>query len=92
MFILTVLVSLGDGLRVWRRHPDRMLAIFALALVATLVGFLVKGGFESLFEKYRLATMLGLLLGMLRSTVSSTATKLPSITAIRAKRTVNERV
>jgi hypothetical protein len=92
LFVLAVVVSLGDGLRVWRRDPDRIVAVFALALVAVLLGFLVKGGFESIFEKYRLATMLGLLLGMLRSTVTSSGRTLPLLPAIRTARNSIERV
>ena len=42
-----------------------------LALVAVVVGLVSKGMVESIFEKYRLATMLGLSLGMLRSVVTS---------------------
>jgi O-antigen ligase len=87
LFILAVLVSLSDGLRVWRRHPDRMMAVFALSLVAVILGILVKGGFESIFEKYRIATMLGLLLGMLRSTVTSAGSALPSLPVLVGRNT-----
>jgi hypothetical protein len=48
-----------------------MVAVLALALVAVVVGFVAKGMVESIFEKYRLATMLGLSLGLLRSAVTS---------------------
>jgi cation transporter-like permease len=48
-----------------------MVAVLALALVAVVVGFVAKGMVESIFEKYRLATMLGLSLGMLRGAVTS---------------------
>jgi hypothetical protein len=39
--------------------------------VAVVVGFFAKGMVESILEKYRLATMLGLSLGLLRSAVTS---------------------
>jgi O-antigen ligase len=71
LFVLAVLVSVFDGLVAWRLHPDRMVAVLALALVAVVIGFVAKGMVESIFEKYRLATMLGLSLGMLRSAVTS---------------------
>jgi O-antigen ligase len=71
LFILALFFSLFDGLVAWRLHPDRMVAVLALALVAVVVGFVSKGMVESIFEKYRLATMLGLSLGMLRSAVTS---------------------
>jgi O-antigen ligase len=72
LFVLALLFSVFDGLVAWRLHPDRMVAVLALALVAVVVGFVAKGMVESIFEKYRLATMLGLSLGMLRSAVTST--------------------
>jgi len=92
LFVLAMLVFLGDGLRVWRSHQDRMVSLFALALVAVVFGILVKGGFESIFEKYRLATMLGLLLGMLRSTVTSAGGTWSSSPALLAEWKVNEKV
>ena len=63
LFVLALFFSLFDGLQAWRLHPDRMVAVLALALVAVVVGFVAKGMVESIFEKYRLATMLGLSLG-----------------------------
>ena len=51
--------------------PRPEVAVFALALVAVVVGFVAKGMVESIFENYRLATVLGLSLGMLRSVVTS---------------------
>jgi O-antigen ligase len=71
LFLAALLFSLFDGLTAWRLHPDRMVAVLALALVAVVVGFVAKGMVESIFEKYRLATMLGLSLGMLRAAVTS---------------------
>jgi O-antigen ligase len=71
LFVLALFFSLFDGLTAWRQHPDRMVAVLALAMVAVVSGFVAKGMVESIFEKYRLATMLGLSLGMLRSAVTS---------------------
>ncbi|HEY7948615.1 MAG TPA: O-antigen ligase family protein [Acidimicrobiales bacterium] len=71
LFALALLLSLADGLAAWRQHPDRMVAVMALALVAVVIGLVGKGMVESIFEKYRLATMLGLSLGLLRSAVTS---------------------
>lgn len=71
LFVAATLVSLADGHRIWRLHHDRMVAVFAVALVAAVLGLLVKGGFESDLNNYRLATTLGLLLGMLRCAVTS---------------------
>jgi hypothetical protein len=48
-----------------------MVAVLALGLVAAVVGLIAKGQVESIFENYRLATVLGLTLGMLRSAVTS---------------------
>jgi O-antigen ligase len=71
LFVVAMGSSLVEGLAVWRLHPDRMIGVLALALVAVVVGFVAKGMVESIFEKYRLATMLGLTLGLLRSAVTS---------------------
>jgi O-antigen ligase len=71
LFLVALLVSLVNGLAAWRLHPDRMVAVLALALVAAVVGLIAKGMVESIFENYRLATVLGLSLGMLRSAVTS---------------------
>jgi O-antigen ligase len=71
LFFLPLFISIGEGLAAWRHHPDRMAAVLALALVAVVVGFVSKGMVESIFEKYRLATMLGISLGLLRSIVTS---------------------
>ncbi len=71
LFVLALFFSIFDGFVAWRLHPDRMVAVLALALLAVVVGFVAKGMVESIFEKYRLATMLGLSLGLLRSAVTS---------------------
>lgn len=71
LFALALSVSVVEGLTAWRLHPDRMVAVLALALVAVIVGLVAKGMVESIFEKYRIATMLGLSLGMLRAAVTS---------------------
>jgi len=71
LFLLALLTSLANGFAAWRLHPDRMVAVFALALFTVVIGLVAKGQVESIFENYRLATMLGLSLGMLRSAVTS---------------------
>ena len=71
LFVLSMTVSLTNGFAAWRLHPDRMVAVLALALVAVLVGFIAKAQVESIFDNYRLATVFGLSLGMLRSAVTS---------------------
>ena len=71
LFFLAFFASVFEGMTAWRNHPDRMVAVLGLALVAVVVGLVSKGMVESIFEKYRLATMLGLSLGMLRSVVTS---------------------
>jgi O-antigen ligase len=60
-----------DGLGVWRQHPDPEVAAFALALVAILAGLFVYSLLEPVIDEYRLATLLGISMGMLRSAVTS---------------------
>ncbi len=71
LFLLAVSTSIVNGFATWRLHPDPMVAVLSLALVAVLIGLIAAGQVESLFENYRLATVFGLSLGMLRSAVTS---------------------
>jgi O-antigen ligase len=71
LFLLALVMSLVNGFATWRLHPDRTVAVLALALVAVVIGLVAKGQVESIFENYRLATVFGLTLGMLRSAVTS---------------------
>jgi hypothetical protein len=71
LFLLAIVTSLANGFTTWRLHPDRMVAVFTLALIAAVIGLLAAGQVESIFENYRLATVFGLSLGMLRSAVTS---------------------
>ena len=65
-------LSIAEGVRVWRRHSDPETAALALALVGVLAGLLLTGFLEPLLDEYRLATLFGLSLGMLRATVTQT--------------------
>jgi len=71
LFLVAFVMSVFEGFGAWRHHPDRMVAVLGLALMAVVIGFVSKGMVESIFEKYRLATMLGLCLGLLRGVVTS---------------------
>jgi O-antigen ligase/polysaccharide polymerase Wzy-like membrane protein len=66
-------MSLRDGMRAWMRHPNDLAAALALAGTAIVTGLLAKGLVESIFEKYRIATLLGLTLGMIRVLATSAA-------------------
>jgi O-antigen ligase len=65
-------LSIAEGIRVWRRHSDPETAALALALLGILAGLLLTGFLEPLLDEYRLATLFGLSLGMLRATVTQT--------------------
>jgi O-antigen ligase len=71
LFLLALVTALVNGFGTWRLHPDPEVAVLALALFAVVIGMIAKGQVESIFENYRLATVLGLSLGMLRSAVTS---------------------
>jgi O-antigen ligase len=71
LFFVSIGVSVVEGFKAWRLHPDRRVGVAALGLMAVVVGFMAKAQVESIFENYRLATELGLFLGMLRSAVTS---------------------
>ena len=76
LFAVAFWVALRDGWRVWRDHHDDAVACVALACVVVLAGLAGKGMAESLFEKFRLAVLIGVFLGMLRSVVTSQFTEL----------------
>jgi len=71
IFLLALGASIVNGITTWRFHADPVVATLALALLAVVVGLVAKGMVESIFEKYREATLLGLTLGMLRAAVTS---------------------
>ena len=76
LFLLAVGATLWSGVVNWRRHADRLSAALALACVAILAGLLGKGQVESIFEKYRVAVLFGLTLGILSSAAASRAARL----------------
>ena len=69
--LLLFLAALGTtayrGLRAWLRIDNDLLAALSLGSLAAIGGLMAKGMVESLFEKYRLALALALLIGMLIS-------------------------
>jgi len=67
LFVLAMSLSFLDGLRAWRRQTDDIAAVLGLASAAIIAKLLAKGMVESLFEKYRLATLLGIVLGIVGS-------------------------
>ena len=71
LFGVAFWLGLRDGWRVWREHADDAVACVALACVIVLAGLAAKGMAESLFEKFRLAVLIGVFLGILRSVVTS---------------------
>jgi O-antigen ligase len=73
LFLAALVASLGQGWRAWRFHPDDRLAALALGCIAAVVGLLAKGLAESVLYKFRLSTLLGLLLGVLYAVVASRA-------------------
>ena len=71
LFALALAVSVVGGLRAWRRHPDPVTAALALALVAVAAGLIATAFLEPFLDEYRLATLFGVTIGMLRGTVTS---------------------
>ncbi|PWU24756.1 MAG: hypothetical protein C5B48_04765 [Candidatus Rokuibacteriota bacterium] len=71
LFVLAVALTIRDGTRAWLRHPDVLVAAFSLACTAALIGLLTRGTVESIFEKFRLATLLGFVVGAVASSILS---------------------
>jgi O-antigen ligase len=72
LFGVAVAATVGAGLGLWRRHVDHRVAALSMGVMIALANVAAKSMVESVFEKYRLAVFIGLLLGVLLSAVSST--------------------
>ncbi len=64
LFLIAVGASLRDFALATRDQIDARVAALGTGCLAALVGLVVKGMFESIFEKYRLALLMGMLIGM----------------------------
>jgi len=67
LFVVALALTAVDGVRVWLRHHDSMVAAVSLAATAGLLGLVGKGMVESIFEKFRLAVLFGFLIGAVAS-------------------------
>jgi O-antigen ligase len=84
LFLLALVVSLIGGLGEWRRDPDPVSGAVALALVAVVAGLFANALLQPLLDEYRLASLLGISLGLLRSAVTSVS--MVSTTAVTGRR------
>lgn len=64
LFLLAVASSVWDCILAAVSAVDGRVAAFAMACGAVIIGLFAKGMFESIFEKYRLAVLLGVLAGV----------------------------
>ncbi len=71
LFLLASAGSIWACLQVWRRAVDAALAALAIASAIVFTELLVKGLFESVFQKYRLAVLIGFLIGLMSSVAAS---------------------
>jgi O-antigen ligase len=71
LFVAALAASVVGGLRAWRRHLDPVTAALALACVAVVAGLIATAFLEPFLDEYRLATLFGVTIGMLRGTVTS---------------------
>lgn len=65
LFLLALAFTSVGLLRAWWTQGDDRAAAFALGTGAVVAGLIGKGMAESIFEKYRLAVMLGLAIGVM---------------------------
>jgi O-antigen ligase len=65
LFSLAAWLSLREGILAWRRHADSRVAALAAAAAVGIGSLLMKGMFEDVFEKHRLATLGGMLFGIM---------------------------
>jgi O-antigen ligase/polysaccharide polymerase Wzy-like membrane protein len=71
IFLAAIATTGYRGLRAWLGLNDDLLAALALGTLAAIGGLLAKGIVESVFEKYRIAVALALLLGIVISVASA---------------------
>jgi O-antigen ligase len=71
IFLAAIATTGYRGLRAWLGLKDDLLAALALGTLAAIGGLLAKGMVESVFEKYRIAVALALLLGIVISVASA---------------------
>jgi O-Antigen ligase len=71
LFVGAIGTVFNAGILVWRRHAQPAVAALALAASAALAGLIARGLVESVFEKYRLAVGLGVLIGLVLSARTS---------------------
>ena len=71
LFALAFRRLLVGGVRVWRRHPDPRTAAPRAGTGGGVGGLIATAFLEPFLDEYRLATLFGVSLGMLRGTVTS---------------------
>ena len=69
-----LVVTMQSGLATWRHAVRDDVAAVAMVASALVIGLLAKGMVESIFEKNRLAVLLGIVLGIVVSTALSKET------------------
>lgn len=84
LFAAALAASLRDALAVWFTALDARVAAIGLACGTALVGLFTKGMFESLLEKYRLAILIGGLVGVSASIALTRAA--PAVEQVRNRR------
>jgi len=82
LFALACVVSGAAARRRWTQLASDAHAALVLAAGAALGGLLLKGMFETIFQKYRLAVLLGLLIGIVAA--AGSAPKRRSVQSVRA--------
>jgi O-antigen ligase len=87
LFIAAVAFTWIRGLRALRAQGDDLLAGLALGALAAVAGILAKAAVESVFEDYRLAVLLALMLGLVGSVSASTVVE-PAVRRRRLRRRV----
>ena len=71
LFLAALVTSIFGALRTWYRSQEELIAALALGVTAAVLGLIGKGMAESILEKYRIAVVLGLFLGILLSTATA---------------------
>ncbi len=93
LFLLALLATAAGVARGWSWHDSDRAAAFALGAGAIVAGLIAKGMAESIFEKYRLAVVLGLGIGvMISAGLPAQARAAARSRAHRSPRTSKDRI
>ncbi len=78
LFLAALIASIRQGIRVWRRSTDRLVAALAIGATIGVVAIMAKAMLEPVFEQFKVVTVFGLLLGVISAAARAQARPAPA--------------